>query len=325
MRLVVVLSNVAAASPTHTTIHLLAAALARGAAVRVVEPGDLELDERGRLQLRAFVLDGHPPDRQALAETLRTRAAPRRTVEALSHDVMVLRVNPIDTAVVALAQLAQRAGLCVRNDPDALFRTTHKSWIASLPPDVPKPTTVVTRSLATAQQFASVHGTVVVKPGRACGGRGVALCRGPGADLADGFSAALEAGDGWVVVQRYLAAAVEGEKRLLWLDGQVVGGYRRQRPPGEFRHNLKLGGVPEACDVDDADHAALAALGPHLAREGVWFAGVDLIGGNVVEVNVLNPGGAHFTTELAGVAVGEALVASLAAGVTSRGAPRPRS
>lgn len=311
MRLVVLLSNVAAASPTHTTVHLITAALARGAAVRVVEPWDLEMDERGRLQLRAFLLDDHPADREAVVATLRARSAPRRTVEALSHDVLLLRVNPIDTAVVAFAQLARQAGLAVVNDPDALFRTTHKAWLAGLGPEVPRPTTVVTRSLASAQQFASVHRDVVLKPGRACGGRGVGLVRGPGQELADRFTAAADAGDGWVIVQSYLPEAEAGEKRLLWLDGELLGGYLRRRAAGEFRHNLKVGGVPEPCTVDDADRRAVAALGPHLRREGVWFAGIDLIGGRVVEVNVLNPGGAHHTTALGGVDVGERLAMAL--------------
>lgn len=313
MRLVVLVSSAAAAAPTHTTVHVVAAALARGDAVRLVEPWDLEIDERGRLQLRAFVLDGHVPDREAIVATLRARTAPRRSVEALAHDVMLLRVNPIDTAVVAFAQLAAHAGLLVLNDPDALLRTTHKAWLASLPPEVPRPLTLVTRSLASAERFAaSSRVGLVVKPGRACGGRGVGLVQGALGGLGERFQEAVRAGDGWVIVQAYLPEAEEGEKRVLWLGGEILGGYLRRRPAGDFRHNLKLGGVPDACELTAQDRAALAALSPHLVREGVWFAGVDLIGGRIVEVNVLNPGGAHFTTLLAGVAVGERLVEQLA-------------
>lgn len=312
MRLVVLVSSVASVSASHTTIHLLAAALARGHAVRVVEPWDIDLDERGRVQLRAFVLDGLGPDREALVETLRMRSAPRRTVAANDHDVLLLRVNPLDTAVVAFAQLAKRAGLRVLNDPDGLLATTHKSWLASLPPEVPRPRTVVTRSGAVAERFATTErGGVVVKPARASGGRGVGLVRDGLGELASAFDAASRAGDGWVVVQAYIPEADEGEKRLLWLDGELIGGYRRLRAPGDFRHNLRRGASPEAAEVDDADRRAVAALDPHLKRAGVWFAGIDLIGGRLVEVNVLNPGGAHFTTLLGGVAVGERLAVAL--------------
>ncbi len=313
MRLVVLVSSTVSASVTHTTMHVVAAALARGDAVRLVEPWDLEIDERGRLQLRAFVLDGHSPDRESIVATLHARTAPRRSVEALSHDVMLLRVNPIDTAVVAFAQLAAKAGLLVLNDPDALLRTTHKAWLASLPPDVPRPLTLVTRSLASAERFAATsRDGLVVKPGRACGGRGVGLVQRAQDGLAERFQEAAKAGDGWVIVQAYLPEAAEGEKRVLWLGGDVLGGYLRRRADGDFRHNLRLGGVPEACELTALEMAALGALGPHLRREGVWFAGVDLIGGRIVEVNVLNPGGAHFTTLLGGVPVGERLMEQLA-------------
>jgi glutathione synthase len=312
MRLAVLVSSVAGVAATHTTAHLVAAALARGHAVRLVEPWDLDLDERGRVQLRAFVLDGMGLDRLGLVEVLRTRSAPRRTVAANDHDALLLRVNPIDTTVVAFAQLAQRAGLRVLNDPDTLLATTHKSWLASLPEEVPRPRTLVTRSLAVAGQFARTErGGVVVKPARASGGKGVGWVQGAADELQPAFEAASRAGDGWVVVQAYLPEATDGEKRLLWLDGELVGGYRRVRAPGDFRHNLRRGGLPEATEVDDADRMVVAALAPHLRRCGVWFAGLDLIGGKAVEVNVLNPGGAHFTTLLGGVSVGERLVAAL--------------
>jgi glutathione synthase len=314
MRLVVLLSSAASVSDSHTTAHLLSAALARGHAVRVVEPWDIDVDERGRVQLRAFILDGMDPDRVALAEALRARAPVRRTVAANDHDVLCLRINPLDTAVLAFAQLAKRAGLRVVNDPDGLLVATHKSWLASLPADVPRPRGVVTRSLAVAERFASgERGGVVVKPARASGGRGVGLVRGGEGELASALDAASRAGDGWVVVQAYLPEAAAGEKRLLWLDGELIGGYLRMRPPGDFRHNLRRGATPEPCEVDAADRAAVRALDPHLRRAGVWFAGLDLIGGRLVEVNVLNPGGAHFTTVLGGLPVGERLVGALEA------------
>jgi glutathione synthase len=312
MRIAVLVSSAAAVSASHTTLHFVAAALSRGHAVRLVEPWDLDLDERGDVQLRAFVLDDLPPDRDALVAALHARSAPRRTVAAGDHDVLLLRLNPIDTAVVALAQIAQRAGLRVLNDPVALLGATHKSWLAALPDDVPRPRTIVTRSLAVAERFAAAERSgVVIKPARASGGRGVGLV-GPGQrELGDAFDAAARAGDGWVVVQAYLPEAEAGEKRLLWLDGDLLGGYRRQRAPGDFRHNLHRGGQPEACEVEEVDRAAVARLAPHLRAAGVWFAGVDVIGGKLVEVNVLNPGGAHFTTLLGGVSVGERLVAAI--------------
>ncbi len=310
-----VISGAGGVQPTHTTVHLLAAAREAGWAVRVVEPTDFDIDERGRVQLRAFVLDELPPDRDLIVARLRARDLERRQLEASTLDVLVLRVNPLDTAVVAMAQLVAAAGVAVVNDPAALVRTTHKSWLASLPPEVPRPLGIVTRSRAAAERFASgVPGGLVLKPARSSGGRGVHLLRGRAArrGLEGAFAAAAEAGDGYVVVQAYLPEAAMGEKRLLWLDGELVGGYLRRRAPGEFRHNLKHGAEPAPCDVTRAEREAVGALTPHLLHERIWLAGIDVIGARIVEVNVLNPGGAHFTSAFSGREVGPRLVESLA-------------
>jgi glutathione synthase len=66
------------------------------------------------------------------------------------------------------------------------------------------------------------------------------------------------------------------------------------RHAGEFRHNLRQGGQPEPCDIDESDRRIAALLGPHLARNGIRIAGLDVIGEKLVEVNTLNPGGLHF-------------------------------
>lgn len=311
MRLGIVLSSAAAAAVTHTTIHIAQAALERGHALRIFEPWDLEVDPRGRLRGRAHLFD-EPCTREALVAALVSRTAVRRNVEVDRLDVLLIRVNPIDLAVIGFAQLAAAAGVRVLNDPDALIRTSHKAWLSTLT-DVPKPRTIVTRSRATIECFASdCDQGVVVKPARSCGGRGVTVLRGRRRhDLEDAIVSATRAGDGYAVVQEYLPAAVFGEKRLLWLDGAVVGGYLRQRAPGELRHNLKNGATPVPCPLTRADEALAAALTPHLRRDGVWFAGIDVIGGLVIEVNTLNPGGIYWSEQFSRPDIAARVVATL--------------
>jgi glutathione synthase len=313
VRIGIVLTSAAAAAVTHTTVHLAQAALARGHVVRIFEPWDLEVDPRGRLRGRAHLFDG-PLPREALVDALHNRSAIRRNVEVDRLDVLLLRSNPLDLAVIGFAQLVVAAGVRVCNDPSALVRTSHKAWVATLD-GVPRPRTIVTRSRATIDVFASdcAHG-IVVKPARACGGKGVTVLRGRRRPrLEPAIEAAARAGDGYVVVQEYVPAAMFGEKRLLWLDGRLVGGYLRQRAPGELRHNLKAGAVPMSCPLTDADHALATALTPHLVRDGVWFAGVDVIGGLVIEVNTLNPGGVFWSEQFSQPDIGHQLIASLEA------------
>lgn len=313
MRLGIVVSATRSAAPTHTTIHLIVAALAGGAQVRVIEADDFEIDERGRVMVAAYALDGVAANAEGVAAVLREASAPRRSIEAESLHALLLRVNPIDTSVLTMAKALVERGVTVLNSPSGLLRTAHKSWLATLPPDVPRPPTLISRSASRAFAFAAGHREgVVLKPARSCGGRGVSWVQADDESaFAQRFAQAAEPGDGLVVAQAYLPEAEQGEKRLLWLDGELVGGYLRQRAEGEFRHNLKLGGIPASCTINVHDQRAIAALGPHLARAGVWFAGIDVIGGQIIEVNVLNPGGAHYTAMFGGVDVGQRLYDSV--------------
>lgn len=313
MRIGIVISNAGSVAPTHTTVHVIQAALEAGHAVRVLEPWDFEVDPRGRLRGRAHVLDAPLASREAVAEALSRRATVRRNVDVDRLDVLLLRVNPLDAAVLTFAQLAASAGVRVLNDPDALMRTSHKSWLATLS-GVPRPRTTVTRSRATVECFAAdCPAGIVVKPARSCGGKAVAVIRGRmrRAKIDAAVEAATRAGDGYLVVQEYLPEATLGEKRLVWLDGGLLGGYLRQRAPGEFRHNLKAGATPVPCTLSAEDHAISDALGPHLLGAGVWLAGIDVIGDRVVEVNTLNPGGVHWTEHFSGLDVARRLVAAL--------------
>lgn len=310
MRIGIVVSSAAVAAPTHTTVHLAVAALARGHSVRVFEPWDFEVDPGGRIRGRAHCFEG-PLGREELVAALHARDA-RRSVEADRLDVLLLRANPFQDTIVTFAQMIQASGVRVLNEPRGMILTSHKGYLATLD-GVRRPRTLVTRSRSAVDRFVSeCEGGAVIKPTRACGGRGVGLVKGRRRDrLEPVLDAATRAGDGYVVVQEYLPAAKDGEKRLLWLEGHVVGGYLRTRPPGEFRHNLKLGGVPSACEITDADRALVALVTPHLRRAGVWFAGLDVIGEHLVEVNALNPGGVHYSEQFTGLTIADLLIASL--------------
>lgn len=302
-----VVSGVTGVSPTHSTIHLVQAALAAGFAVEIYEPWDFEIDEWGRPGARAHRFEPGDVTREALAEALRTRQAARHSVRLEGLALLLLRANPLNSTILTFSQLAEAVGVPVRNRPGDLARASHKAWLATLT-DVPRPRTLVTRAPSAVHRFASAFSAVIIKPARASGGNGVSLVRGSGG-LEDAMDAAIRAGDGYVVAQEYLPGAAAGERRLLYLRGHgLLGGYLRTRAPGEFRHNLRLGAEPKACPPDDRDGPLLRALAPHLDAAGVWFAGVDVIDGHVVEVNALNPGGIHYTAAFTGLPIAQTVL-----------------
>lgn len=299
MILAIAMQRGARLTPTWTTLHLADAALAMGHRVWFLAPEDVEISRRGVLLARVGEVAQRPADRDQLSALILSGQLQRRHVELARAQVLLLRLNPLSNAAMAVALLAREAGVEVVNDAAGLALTRSKAWLATLT-DVPRPVTTVTRSVASAAMFAAdLDRDVVVKPAMGSGGRGVTrVGRRDRAGLERAVDVAIELGDGTVVVQEYLAAADQGEKRLVWMDGELLGAYLRERAEGEFRHNLRQGGQPRATRIEAEDRALAALLRPHLERNGIRIAGLDVIGGRVVEVNCLNPGGVHYASHL---------------------------
>ncbi len=320
MRLGLAITRASAVEPTWTTALVAAGWLAAGHSLRIIEPWDFEVDEDGRLVARSHCFEPDMGlDAAELSRALLRRTAPRRIVPLAELDGLWLRINPLNTGILTFASAAATLGVPPIPAPSTLLYTAHKGFLATLT-DVPRPPTLVSRSRSALHAFArSQRQGVVVKPARSSGGRGVQrVLTGRTDHLDRAIDEARTHGDGFVVAQAWLEEAEDGEKRLVWMDGQLVGAYLRRSAPGEFRHNLRQGGQPEPCEITARDEEIVAALNPHLARTGVWLAGLDVIGGMLVEVNTLNPGGLHWIQALSGRDRIPEVVASLEAWLTAR-------
>ncbi len=98
-------------------------------------------------------------------------------------------------------------------------------------------------------------------------------------------------GSHWVIAQKYLGAANEGDKRILLLNGQPLGAVLRLHAEGEELNNLDQGGTALAAEVTDRDREICTALKDNLCNAGVVFAGIDIIGGMLMEINITSPTG----------------------------------
>ena len=292
-----VVARASSMDATWTTVHLASEALTQGHSVAFIEPWDWEVDASRRVVVRAHIFEGgRPMDNDAIVSLLQRGRAPRRLLGIRDLGLLFLRVAPYRSDVMSLGVLAREQGVAVVNDPDGMMRVSHKGWLAAQK-DVCTPRSVVTRSRASAHLFyRSCAAGVVCKPARGSGGRGVCFVPPKALHQLDAaLDGSIRQGFGHVVVQEYLEEAQFGEKRLVWFDGQLLGGYLRRRGSDAFHHNLKQGGVAEATTLTDADKRAVHGLSKPLVDAGIRLAGLDVIGEYVTEVNALNPGGLYFT------------------------------
>jgi glutathione synthase len=102
------------------------------------------------------------------------------------------------------------------------------------------------------------------------------------------------------VVQKFLPAVKEGDKRIILVDGEFAGAVNRVPAADDLRSNMVRGGVPKATDLSVREREICARLGPALRERGLLFVGIDVIGGFLTEINVTSPTGIRAIKNLGG-------------------------
>jgi len=207
-------------------------------------------------------------------------------------DLIMMRSDPpVDSDYLHATYLLEQAeahGARVVNRPRALRDFNEKLAIARFPDWTPA--TLVSASHAQLRDFVQTHEQAVLKPLDGMGGRGIFLARRDDPNLNSMMEALTGGEQRPAMIQEYLPAISEGDKRVLMIDGTPVE-YVLARIPGgqDFRGNLARGGRGEGRPLSDADRAVAEAVGPTLKAHGVVLAGLDVIGDRLTEVNVTSP------------------------------------
>ena len=208
------------------------------------------------------------------------------------NQVVLMRKDPpVDADYLHDTQLlgmAQAQGALVVNDPQGL-RDFNEKLAALLFPQCCPPT-LVTRDAAMLKAFVAEHGEAVLKPLDGMGGRSIFRARAGEANLNVILETLTDGGHHLAMAQRYLPEIVDGDKRILLIDGEPVDYCLARIPQGdEFRGNLAAGGRGEGRPLSDRDRWIAAQVGPELKRRGMLFVGLDVIGDYLTEVNVTSP------------------------------------
>ncbi|MBZ0252014.1 MAG: glutathione synthase, partial [Candidatus Methylomirabilis sp.] len=173
---------------------------------------------------------------------------------------------------------------------------------------------IVPRSLVTADRARAlafideVGGEAVLKPIDMMGGYGIFRARVGDENLPSLLESSTEEGRRRIIVQAFIPRVYEGDKRIILLDGEPLGAVLRVPPKGEFRGNIHIGGIVQKTALDDADRRIVETIAPALRADGLYFAGIDVIGGLLTEVNVTSPTGVQEIDRLDGARIEERVI-----------------
>lgn len=177
----------------------------------------------------------------------------------------------------------------VINSPQGLRQANEKMYGLQFPSVIPK--TIVSQTKSQIRQFVQEEGQAVLKPLGGKAGEGILFLQAGDRNLNSMIEISTERGTLPVMIQEYLPAAKDGDKRIILLDGEPIGAVNRIPTGDEFRGNMATGGRVAVTDINERDRQICAELAPALKRDGLFFVGIDVIGGYLTEVNVTSPTG----------------------------------
>jgi len=277
-----------------STFALLLEAQARGHTLSYYTPDRLaQVQDRVFAAMQPLTVRDEPGNHFTLGE-------PRRA-ELTTLDVILLRQDPpFDLAYITTTHLLERVHpkTFVVNDPASVRNAPEKVFVTEFPDLMPP--TLITRDLAEIKAFRAEHGDIVMKPLYGHGGGAVFRVTRDDLNfgsLYDMFAVTFR--EQWVV-QAWLPAVKDGDKRIILVDGEYAGAVNRVPAADDLRSNMVRGGSPKETELTPREREICSRLGPHLRERGLLLVGIDVIGGWLTEINVTSPTGIRAVRNVGG-------------------------
>jgi glutathione synthase len=268
-----------------STFAMMLAAQRRGWHVWYMELSDL------------FVKDARPWGRMRQARVVDDPAGWYRFTDEVTRPldglaVILMRKDPpFDMEYVYatyILEQAQGAGVLVANDPRSLRDANEKVFTTRFPQCCPP--TLITRRREDIDAFLDTHDDVILKPLAAMGGFMVFRVRRNDPNFSVIVETLTAHGTQYCMAQRFIPEIREGDKRILVIDGEPIPYALARIPrPGETRGNLAAGGIGEGRPLTERDRWIAGEVGAELRTRGILFAGLDVIGDYLTEINVTSP------------------------------------
>ncbi len=268
-----------------STFAMLLEAQRRGWDIWYMEQGDLFLEDgRAHGRMQRLQVEDRPSAWHSLSSA---RTAP---LDAL--DVILMRVDPpFDMEYIYttyLLEQAEQRGTLVVNRPRSLRDANEKLFTARFPQCCAP--TLVTRSQPRLLAFLEAHRDIILKPLGTMGGASIFRVRLGDPNTNVILETLTRHGSRFTMAQRFIPEISAGDKRILMVDGEPVPYALARIPkPGETRGNLAAGGTGRGQPLSGSDLRIAHAVGPVLREHGILFAGLDIIGDWLTEINVTSP------------------------------------
>lgn len=194
----------------------------------------------------------------------------------------------------------------VLNDPNGLRAANEKMYALQFKDAIPE--TIVTRDKTVAREFVNQRGKAILKPLGGKAGEGIFMLDAGDRNLNSLMEVSTNYGSVPIIVQQFLPEAKDGDKRIILLDGEPIGAVNRIPTGEEFRGNMAVGGRVAKAEITDREREICRQLAPTLKRDGLYFVGIDVIGGYLTEVNVTSPTGIREIDRLDNMRLGETVM-----------------
>ena len=217
---------------------------------------------------------------------------PESSVALAELDVILMRKDPpFDQEYIYSTYILERAedrGVLVVNRPQALRDANEKMYTAWFSQCTPP--TLVSREFSDLRAFLKEHGDVILKPLEGMGGASVFRVTEQDPNISVIMEVLTRHRTRYVMAQRYIPEIREGDKRILMVDGEPLPWVLARVPaPGELRGNLAAGASGEGRDISGRERWIAEQVGPALKAKGILFAGLDVIGDYLTEINITSP------------------------------------
>lgn len=306
MRIAFFVNGVETEEVVYTTTRLALSSLRRGHEIWYIGAENFSYGADGSIYASAVAPPGSRyKSERTFLEALQGAEAVRERIDVGSLDVLMLRNDPSEEAVerpwaqnvgILFGQAAVERGVLVVNDPTGLSRALNKMYLQLFPEEV-RPHTLISRDPAEIREFiGTLKGNAVLKPLQGSGGESVFLVR---EDEAANLNQIIDAVSrrGYVIAQDFIPDASREDTRLFLLNGEPlrvegkVAAFRRIARAGDLRTNMSSGGGAQRAKLTDRHFELAEIVRPRLIEDGMFLVGLDIAGGQILEINVFSPGG----------------------------------